>query len=63
MNTLLKNIPTDIVINILSYDRRFIIRKDKIITIDLLDLKKFKNINKMLFNRLLQKNQNQLKYM
>ena len=54
-NNLYKNIPIDIVLNILSYDRRFIIRKDKVITINLLDLKKFKNINKMLFNRLLQK--------
>ena len=45
----------DIIKKILSYDRRFIIRKGSIITIDVLDVKKFKNINKLLFNNLLQR--------
>jgi hypothetical protein len=53
MNKLFKKIPIDVIKIILSYDRRFIIRKNDIITIDILDLKKYKNINKLLFNNLL----------
>jgi hypothetical protein len=55
MDNLLKKLPMDIIKIILSYDKRFIIRKGYIITIDTIDLKKYNNINKLLFNNLLQK--------
>ncbi len=55
MDNLLKKLPMDIIKIILSYDKRFIICKGYIITIDTIDLKKYDNINKLLFNNLLQK--------
>jgi hypothetical protein len=56
MDNILKKIPMDIILKILSYDKRFIIRKGKIIVINLLDLNKFRNLNKLLFNNLLLSN-------
>ena len=55
MNTL-KKLPMDIVKIILSYDKRFIILKNKIIIINLLDHKKYRNVSNLLFNNLLLRN-------